>query len=294
MNLLFAVNDGFVDQMLTVVYSILQNSRVSHIKMFVIQEKELEKTFEINQFCQENQVEYCPIIVDGNEFANARITDRYPHTIYYRLLAHKYLPADIDKILYLDADLLCINDITPLYNMDISEYLYGACSHSRLTNVTEVVNRVRLKNEDADAYYNSGVLLMNLRKIRRVVDPGDVFEFIEKNKFNLLLPDQDILNGLYGHQIKQLPDEIWNFDARKNRTYEMLSMGEWDLNWVMEHTAILHFCGREKPWKAGYFGRYSALYKHYSHQALQLNFTENAQDRPLSTDTEFSFRHGRS
>lgn len=294
MNLLFAVNDGFVDQMLTVVYSILQNSRVTHIKMFVIQEKELEQTSKIYQFCHENQVDYCPIIVTGNEFANAKITDRYPHTIYYRLLAHKYLPEDVDKVLYLDADLLCINDIKPLYDTDINGYLYAACSHSRLTNVTDVVNKVRLKNENADAYYNSGVLLMNLSEIRQNVDPNDIFDFIENNKFNLLLPDQDILNGLYGHQIKDLPDEIWNFDARKNRTYEVLSMGEWDLNWVMEHTAILHFCGREKPWKSGYFGRYSALYKHYSHRALQPWVKENTQHFSTVTDPEVSVENGQS
>lgn len=294
MNLLFAVNDGFVDQMLTVVYSILQNSRVSHLKVFVIQEKELKETAKITQFCQQNQVEYCPVVVTDKEFSDAKITDRYPHTIYYRLLAHKYLPQDIDKVLYLDADLLCINDITPLYETDVSDYLYAACSHSRLTNMTDVVNKVRLKNEEADAYYNSGVLLMNLKSIRQQVNPQDIFDFIKNNKFNLLLPDQDILNGLYGHQIKHLPDEIWNFDARKNRTYEMLSMGEWDLTWVMQHTGILHFCGREKPWKPGYFGRYSALYKHYSHQALRFWPEKDPQSVTPVIDSAPSVENGHS
>ncbi|GKS81694.1 glycosyl transferase [Ligilactobacillus pabuli] len=269
MNLLFAVNDGFVDQMLTVVYSILQNSQPDWVRVYVIQEQPLEQTEKIEQFCQNKQVEYVPLVVTGNEFADAKVTGRYPQTIYYRLLAHKYLPETLDKILYLDADLLCINDITPLYETNLDGYLYAACSHSGLTNVTDVVNKVRLGNEEADAYYNSGVLLMNLTEIRRRVDPKDIFAFIENNKFNLLLPDQDILNGLYGHEILALPDELWNFDARKNHLYEARSMGEWDLNWIISHTGILHFCGRDKPWKTGYFGRYAALYRHYAHQALK-------------------------
>lgn len=276
MNLLFAVNDSFVDQMLTVVYSILRNSPKVKLKMFVIQEGSLSQTEKITQFCQKFQVEYCPLVVSGTEFSTAKVTDRYPPTIYYRLLAHKYLPNNIDRVLYLDADVLCINDIRPLYETDISGYLYVACSHSGLTNVTDVVNKVRLGNEEASAYYNSGVLLMNLDLIRQKVTPQDIFDFIENNKFNLLLPDQDVLNGLYGHEILALPDELWNFDARKNHIYEVRSMGEWDLDWVMAHTGILHFCGRDKPWKAGYFGRYSALYKHYSHQSLL--FWNNKKD----------------
>ncbi len=267
MNLLFAVNDNFVEQMLTVIYSILQNSKIDRLKIFVLQGEKLKQTAKVLRFCKKLNIDYFPVIVTGSEFKQAKITDRYPDTIYYRLLAHKYLPQDLNKILYLDADLLCINDIAPLYETDIHSYLYGACSHSRLTNVTDVVNKVRLGNDDAEAYYNSGVLLMNLSAIRAEVDPQDIFNFIDKNKFNLLLPDQDVLNALYGHQILDLPDEIWNFDARKNRTYEMISLGEWDLNWVMKHTALLHFCGREKPWRPGYFGRYSALYKHYERRA---------------------------
>ncbi|GBG94226.1 lipopolysaccharide biosynthesis glycosyltransferase [Ligilactobacillus salitolerans] len=293
MNLLFAINDSFVDQMLTVVYSILENSQPAQITMYVIQDQELAQTEKIAAFCRFYDVDYQPVLVSDEEFADAKITDRYPHTIYYRLLAQKYLPQELDKILYLDADLLCINDITPLYSTDLGDYLYAACSHSRLTNVTDVVNKVRLGNEDAEAYYNSGVLLMNLSAIRAQVEPQDIFDFITKNKFNLLLPDQDILNGLYGHQILALPDELWNFDARKNRTYEMLSMGQWDLNWVMDHTGILHFCGRDKPWRSGYFGRYSALYKHYQHRALR-NLTERNVQPAAQLDPTPAVDHGQS
>lgn len=50
---------------------------------------------------------YTPVVVGEEAFEDAPTTDRYPETIYYRLLAHEYLPKELDKILYVDAD-ICV------------------------------------------------------------------------------------------------------------------------------------------------------------------------------------------
>ena len=47
----------------------------------------------------------------------------------------------------------------------------------------------------------------------------------------------------------------------------MRSLGEADVDWVMAHTAVLHFCGREKPWKKNYRRRFRVLYRHYMNLA---------------------------
>ena len=111
---------------------------------------------------------------------------------------------------------------------------------------------------------------MNLEGIRRVVDPQKIVEYVEKNKLNLLLPDQDVLNGLYGQKIKKVEDELYNYDVRKNPIYEAISMGEWDLDWVIKNTVVLHFCGRDKPWDEDYIGRFASLYKHYFKKAMDV------------------------
>jgi len=175
----------------------------------------------------------------------------------------------LDRILYLDADILIINDLSRLYNLDLGDNLYAAASHSALSsNMTEPFNKVRLGNYEAESYYNSGVLLFNLPKIRQTVKAEDIFKYIEENKLTLFLPDQDVLNGLYGHQIMKIPDELYNFDARMSALYFAIGDGQWDLDWVIDHTVVLHFCGRDKPWKSDYRGRYAGLYKHYMHKAL--------------------------
>nr|AIA91076.1 CAZy families GT8 protein [uncultured Streptococcus sp.] len=64
------------------------------------------------------------------------------------------------------------------------------------------------------------------------------------------------MNSLYGGRIYSIPDQIYNYDARKSLVYEMISGGSWDLNWVIEHTVFLHFCGRDKPWKKDYRSKF--------------------------------------
>ena len=95
------------------------------------------------------------------------------------------------------------------------------------------------------------------------VRPEDVLRRVAEHGKELLLPDQDILNALYGRRILPLDDAVWNYDARGYRNYLLRSAGQRDLDWVMAHTAVLHFCGKAKPWRRGYMHRFGVLYKHY-------------------------------
>ena len=134
-----------------------------------------------------------------------------------------------------------------------------------LESITGPMNRIRLSAYETEGYYNSGVLLMNLPLIRRDVRAQDIFGYVEANRARLVLPDQDILNGLYGERILPMDEYRFNYDARRYNQYLLASQGELTMDWVMEHTAILHFCGKRKPWKKDYTGRFAALYKHYMH-----------------------------
>ena len=262
MNLLFAIDDRFVSQLETVLLSIHLNTSERDIDFYVLQKTPLAKEKELQAVANEFGMRYHRILVDESLFDHAPVTDRYPTTIYYRLLAHQMLPESLHKILYLDADLLCINDLSQLYDTDLTGKLYASAIHASLTNTTDVINKIRLQNFSADGYYNSGVLLMNLDLIRQTVKAEDIFNYIREHI--LLLPDQDVLNALYGDQIKSVPDQLFNFDTRNLTTYATISFGEWTLDWVIKNTVILHYCGRDKPWLTTMnHGRLTALYKQY-------------------------------
>ena len=121
MNLLFVIDDAYVEQFKVVLYSIVQQMPNQAFQVYLMQKVLLKKDAEIRHFVEKLGMVYHPMVVGKDAFATAPTTDRYPDTIYYRLLAHEYLPATIDKILYLDADILCLNDFKKFYHMEMGQ-----------------------------------------------------------------------------------------------------------------------------------------------------------------------------
>jgi len=101
-----------------------------------------------------------------------------------------------------------------------------------------------------------------------------------------VLPDQDVLNALYGNRILPLEDVLFNYDARDYSSYLLQSSGLYNVKWVMEHTVILHFCGRAKPWKAGYMYRFGLLYQHYEQLAGRIWENVNSFEGVLPLNEE--------
>ena len=113
------------------------------------------------------------------------------------------------KIIYLDADLLFHRDIKELWNIDISNYSLAAKKDIIFDNGIHLPKFIQEGHVSKDRYFNSGVLLMNLEKIR---EKGDLLEmtheFLRKYP-RTSLPDQDALN-YYLNSSTLLLDESWN------------------------------------------------------------------------------------
>jgi len=142
--------------------------------------------------------------INDSYFEDAPTLLHYTKAMYYRLLAFKFLPEELDRILYLDPDILVINPIDELYNMDIDNYLYAAAYHNIIT--IKRINRIRLNAYDIKEYYNSGVLLMNLKLQRETISEEEIFDFVKNNRSKLIMPDQDIINSLYSKKIKSIDE----------------------------------------------------------------------------------------
>ena len=206
--------------------------------------------------------------MDGSNWASAPTVARYPKEMYFRLLAGEILPKEVTKVLYLDPDILVINSLSDLWKLKLEQHLLAAATHTGLLDVATPINKVRL---DLDhEYYNSGVMLLNLTQARQKVQWADISRVIEKYAHFLVLPDQDILNYLYGKYALTIPEERWNYDARMYGKYFTRSLSKHDLHWVMANTSILHFCGKPKPWDKKHDNRFTALYLSYQKRVAQL------------------------
>ena len=262
-SLLVSLDQAYLPQLQVLLTSLYLNNPGERFDLYLLHsEIPAHALAPVTQQCLRLQYHLYPILMEEQLFADAPTTKQYPREMYYRLLAGTVLPRQLNRILYLDPDILVINPLRPLWELDLATHLFAAAAHTGKTELANSVNRIRLgTNHD---YYNSGVLLMNLEECRRSISAEQIFRYVAEHEKEMLLPDQDILNALYGKRILPLDDALWNYDARNYNTYRLASAGQHELNWVLQHTAILHFCGRAKPWKPGYFYRFGVLYLHYA------------------------------
>lgn len=229
-----------------------------------------EKLEELASFCAALGAALRPIAVDAALFESAPTSKRYPKEMYYRLLSPLILPRKVERVLYLDPDMLIINPLRPLWELDLYGKAFAAASHTGLTEMANGINQMRLDTEHE--YFNSGVMLIDLTAARKLVTAEDVFACVSEHERELILPDQDVFNILYGKETRPVEDVLWNYDVRNYSKYLIRSTGKHDLSWVMRNTAVLHFCGRNKPWHEDYKNPFGMLYLHYMNLTLRKRY----------------------
>ena len=120
---------------------------------------------------------------------------------YYRLFVSEVIPATIDKVLYLDCDTIIADSITNLWNEDISGVAVGATPDFENNNV-KFSNR--LGYDTQYGYFNSGILLINLKYWREHDVTQKFLEYIKTHQDELFFHDQDVLNYEFHQQKKEL------------------------------------------------------------------------------------------
>lgn len=263
LNILVTLNSNYLKPLRVMLYSLFLNNKGERFTVYVMHSSLKRKEIEgLRRLCAEqgNGSLLEEIEVDDQSFAEAPTLLHYTKEMYYRLLAFRFLPDHMERILYLDPDILVLNSVRELYETDLEHYLYAAASHD-LISIKEI-NKLRLNPYKIEAYYNSGVLLMNLKLQRKRISEEEIYDFVENNRSKLIMPDQDIINALYTKRIKSIDEKLYNYDARYYRYYKITSNGEWDMGHVIDHTVFLHFCGKRKPWKKDYSGKFHALFKY--------------------------------
>lgn len=262
-------DEGYLGPLRTMLLSLRANNRAENIRVWILHRGIPQVVLEsLAVFCGRIKIELAPRMVDQALFAHARSSERYPQEMYYRMVAPHVIDADIDRALYLDPDILIINPLAPLFDIELGDCVFAAASHTDAVHPATALNNVRLNTNEL--YFNTGVILMDMTRAKALIDPDEIFAFATEHERKLLFPDQDIFNALYGECTLPVPDQVWNYDARKYPDNIIRTGGEATLDWVMNNTAILHFCGRDKPWAPKYRGQFAALYKHYATLARRI------------------------
>ena len=171
-------------------------------------------------------IKYCSKEKGKGDFFSAAV-------YYYRFFIPRLFPM-YEKAVYIDSDTILTGDIGKLFDTDLGDNVLAATVDPKVTVVPEfreyVDNAVGVSH---DEYVNSGVILMDLRKMRKMHYLSTMVELIDKYDADLVAPDQDYLNVILKGQIKYL-DPCWNVEPSDN---------------LPKGTKLVHFNLFNKPWR---------------------------------------------
>lgn len=277
MNLLFTLNRNYLPQMKVCIASLLRFTPAEGYDIYIMQpdfepsdKTELEHVAKAvpgagsdpagEGVSSGEPVRFHVIDIADYVFDAFPEHNRYPKTVYYRILAASILPVSLDRVLYLDPDIVVIKPLHELYHMEFSGQYFIACSHTR--KLLNQVNSLRLGLDQEVPYINTGVMVMNLELLRREQSLKEVISFVKKKGDYFFLPDQDVITALYGHKVQLADSMIYNLSDRLLQLWMMKPDRPRDLlEWVREHTVIVHYCGKNKPWQTGYHGELGVFYE---------------------------------
>ncbi len=222
--IVFTIDDRYAQHLAVVLASVKRNNQ-NPIRGFIVSDylsqKNRARLVEIVrgsmirlQFIMQPDLSSINVFVDGHATkAN-----------YYRLYLSSILPAEIKKIIYLDSDVLILDDLMPLWTMKLEQPIAAVCEKDEERISALGVNR----------YFNSGVMLVNLELWREQNVQNLFNELILTSKKMLKYWDQDILNIAFDNEFVELNAE-WN-TSPKNAI----------------NPRIIHFTGAHKPWSIHY------------------------------------------
>lgn len=191
----------------------------------------------------DEQMQICPLNPENHI---ARST-------YYRLSAAEILPQNIEKIIYMDGDMIVCGDIEALWDYDMSGIaIAGAIDPSHFDDDTYR----RLSFSKQFGYFNAGVEIINLEYWRDNNISSQALSYIVSHQEALPLMDQDVVNTVLANKKAFIPI-CFNFQTMYLTKYFSKDFSTEFMNEVM-HTVsnpiVIHYNGGVKPWQWRYYG----------------------------------------
>ena len=259
----FAVNDNFVKYLCTALESLkehISNDTEYDIRILygslTLENQNLIKAYTSSniKFSFYNVSSYFP--------GNLKESFRWSREIYYRLII-PYIFKDLDKALYLDADIIFMEDPRKLYDVDIGDNYLGAVFEPsnkqalgdvRYYKAFESFDNLRINGN----YFGSGVLVFNMKAFREHLKFEDIISYIERH--DMVYIDQDALNYLcLNHTYGLEPN--WNCIYHYHQFQLQLESTGKDMY-------IYHYAGKLKPDKYALRDKYYLFWKYYKHTVL--------------------------
>ncbi len=224
-------------------------------------------------------------------YQSFKVTSYFGLATFFRIFVTDLFDPSVEKILFLDCDMIIKGDISELWKTDISGYYAAAVEDVGIEN--DGLFGIQLKRslgiKRRSRYFNAGVMVINMTLWRNQNIPDQTRSYLLSHFNDVIFPDQDALNAVLCDKWKPLHPK-WNQQA----TLQLFNKKKWviseDLIEAVSDPSIIHFSEPSKPWhymnlhpmKNEYL-RYAALSPWKDFMPSDLNFKNRIKKLFLRT-----------
>lgn len=268
----FCFDRAFVEKAAVAITSLCIHAESDYKIYCLVSDTEDDDLDVLRRIARRFHVEIIFIQVD-NQFYGWQTQKNISTAAYTRLL----IPSNLSepKAIYLDCDILVTCDLRDLIDVELGDALIGGCRDHRGGKST------KLKLAENDTYVNSGVLLLNLDRLRAEEFQLNIRPVYEKYKSEFISTDQCLINKMTEGR-KYVLDRRWNVMAHERPSIQM-ALRDWCE--PFDRNGILHFTGDVKPWHPWSEAWEAGLWQSYARLA---GVPGKDADRKPVTVTEWS------
>lgn len=207
-NICLCADNNVVEYMSALIVSILRNSSqdeefIFHIITSCISEENKNYLNELKNIKNFQLKYYNPIHREKFErWYSEKTPQKWPVEVFFKLDI-PFILKDLDKVLYLDCDMIAVNNFKELFDINMDNYTVAAAKDKLISNS----HLKKIKLNKSNGYFNSGLLLINIKNFNTLF-PNDTFlEKIDKYLNNIKIveyPEQDIINIIFNNKIKPI------------------------------------------------------------------------------------------
>lgn len=253
-NIVCATDDNYVPLCGIMLTSLFESNPGCYFSVYVLTQGLNERNAELlsNLSCHHGnmcgEVHICKVDDSVIKKIPVRFHDNLTIATFYRFLIADLLPRDVDRVLYLDCDILVRGDISELYDTDLTGVAVAACpEHNGKIGEVQPVHIVgwcnRLGYNSDYGYFNAGVLLINLAYWREHNVGNLLIEYLKKNYEKCFLLDQDVLNYVLHKEKVDLP---YKYNVLVHCLFEDII--KYNAPYLQENPVIVHYSVVCKPW----------------------------------------------
>lgn len=260
-NILVSSNKKYLKPLQVMLYSLSRQIKDEEVNVYFINVTLSEcKVLKLKKYIENmKNFKFTLLSVDKSRMSQLPLLAHLSIETYARLFLLDLLPSALDKILWLDADIIVNNHIAQFYNQDLSDK-YAAVCQSINDDSKSLLKNLGLNLDQK--YFNAGVILFNLKTMRADFNAKYFIDYAIKNINKIKWLDQDILNATIGHRCIFCDYKKYNYMHFSNQNF---SDGE--LKWIKENNVFLHYIGAVKPWESNFEAKTRQLWINYAKQS---------------------------